>query len=317
MILVVGSQNDPHVERVVSHLAEKCVDYTVLDPFGPVPGSLYFDLRCNATINIGSDRSINIAEIESIWWRLKPKSCIPSHDVIALYDYYFLHREWSQLIDFIASNAVRAFSINDRNKMNIASNKIGQLPIAVECGFDIPSTIFSNDLSSIIGFMEKNPEQSYVYKPFTPYMPPSGKITYTSVVDIEFVRANEKSITAMPGIFQKYVNKSYELRVTVVGDDLFSAKIDCNSSVSSEIDWRKDIFSDIYSVAVLLEEWKNKILKLHRSLGLFFGAYDFIVDVEGNLVFLEVNPAGQWMWLEDKLKLPISARIADALIHRC
>ena len=51
-------------------------------------------------------------------------------------------------------------------------------------------------------------------------------------------------------------------------------------------------------------------------MGLSFACYDFIVDDDDQVYFLEVNSAGQWMWLEDELGLPISNRIAKILTEK-
>jgi glutathione synthase/RimK-type ligase-like ATP-grasp enzyme len=50
------------------------------------------------------------------------------------------------------------------------------------------------------------------------------------------------------------------------------------------------------------------------ELGLVFGAIDLICTPEGEHVFLEVNPAGEWGMLERELSLPISDAIAGALM---
>ena len=69
----------------------------------------------------------------------------------------------------------------------------------------------------------------------------------------------------------------------------------------------------MYTVQQLDEPFAERLLALHRKLGLYFAAYDFIVNEVGDPVFLDANPTGQWMWLERRLDLPISERIAAAL----
>ena len=48
-------------------------------------------------------------------------------------------------------------------------------------------------------------------------------------------------------------------------------------------------------------------------LELNFAAIDLIETPDGEHVFLEVNPNGQWLWLDDMLKLGISQAVADWL----
>jgi hypothetical protein len=55
------------------------------------------------------------------------------------------------------------------------------------------------------------------------------------------------------------------------------------------------------------------LITLTRELGLSFAAIDLVLNQEGKYFFLEVNPSGQWLWVEDKTGLPISDAVADWL----
>src|SRR3546814_19880170 len=54
--------------------------------------------------------------------------------------------------------------------------------------------------------------------------------------------------------------------------------------------------------------------KLLIALDLVYGAFDFVQSPEGELFFLEVNPAGEWAWLELELDLPLRVAFID-LFH--
>jgi glutathione synthase/RimK-type ligase-like ATP-grasp enzyme len=57
-----------------------------------------------------------------------------------------------------------------------------------------------------------------------------------------------------------------------------------------------------------------KLLQFMEHFGLNYGAIDIIVTVDGRYVFLEVNPVGEFFWLELYAGLPISNAIADLLL---
>lgn len=61
----------------------------------------------------------------------------------------------------------------------------------------------------------------------------------------------------------------------------------------------------LYSESSLSEEMKSKCRAMLDMLGLLYGAFDFVRTPEGDLVFLEVNPTGEWAWLEDRLGFPM------------
>ena len=60
---------------------------------------------------------------------------------------------------------------------------------------------------------------------------------------------------------------------------------------------------------------EKKCLELNSKLKLNFSAIDFILDVEKRLIFLEINPNGQWAWIEKRLGHNISNAITDFLIE--
>jgi D-alanine-D-alanine ligase-like ATP-grasp enzyme len=49
------------------------------------------------------------------------------------------------------------------------------------------------------------------------------------------------------------------------------------------------------------------------ELNLEYGALDFVLTPDGRFVFLEINPNGQWLWLDDMLSLGITTAVAEWL----
>ena len=81
----------------------------------------------------------------------------------------------------------------------------------------------------------------------------------------------------------------------------------------TEIDWRRRPFDVEKTPIELPSDLDAKLIALLRAFGLHYGAFDLIVTPDGRHVFLEVNPAGQYLWVEAQTKLPITAAIADEL----
>jgi glutathione synthase/RimK-type ligase-like ATP-grasp enzyme len=118
--------------------------------------------------------------------------------------------------------------------------------------------------------------------------------------------------------FQEMIPKALELRTTVVGRRVMSASIDSQASARAAHDWRRDglrLVQD-WQPYELPRETEEKILRLMDYFGLNYGAIDIIVTPEGRHVFLEINPAGEFFWLERYAGLPISDAIADVLLER-
>jgi glutathione synthase/RimK-type ligase-like ATP-grasp enzyme len=128
-------------------------------------------------------------------------------------------------------------------------------------------------------------------------------------------RDSLKSLEPCPIIFQEYIPKAYEIRATVIGDRVFAARIDSQSAGGgTAVDWRRyNIPKTPHHTYTLPSTLENQIITLQQRLGLMYSAFDFICTPSGEYVFLETNPFGQWLWIEDLAGLPISKAIAEFL----
>jgi glutathione synthase/RimK-type ligase-like ATP-grasp enzyme len=199
--------------------------------------------------------------------------------------------------------------------MRKAQEKIHQLTLAQALGFEVPDTLVTNDPDEFIDFynrhdgniISKNTAvrvESMVNGAF------SGYTRRVLPDDLRFVF----DAALCPLTLQSYIDKALELRVTVVGSDLFAVAIDSQVSCRTRTDWRHyDDRHTEYRIYQLPEPIKTRCLELARALQLKYAAMDVILTPGGSFVFLEVNPNGQYLWLEDATGLPISARIAKLL----
>lgn len=119
----------------------------------------------------------------------------------------------------------------------------------------------------------------------------------------------EEDISLTPIYVQEYVEKYYELRITIVDDKIYPVRIDAYNIV----DWRVNQEYNKYSLVDIPKNIENKCLEMLKILNLKFGAFDFIVNKKEEFIFLEVNPNGQWLWLEEILDLNISQEIVRYL----
>ncbi|NJR75066.1 MAG: hypothetical protein HC773_18390 [Scytonema sp. CRU_2_7] len=119
----------------------------------------------------------------------------------------------------------------------------------------------------------------------------------------------------MPNDFQAYIPKRLELRITVVGQQVFAAEIHSQETNHTRYDWRRyDHHKTPYFPHELPPEVEQRCVQLVEKLGLCYGAIDMILTPDGRYVFLEINPNGQYLWIELATGLPISDAICDLLI---
>ena len=122
------------------------------------------------------------------------------------------------------------------------------------------------------------------------------------------------SVRYGPTFFQALVPKSRDIRVTVIGDELFAAGIDSMLVEEARIDFRVAEMMDLpHEPVTLPEPVAAACLAIVKRLGLQFGAIDLLETPDGDYVFLENNPNGQWYWVEMMTGQPMARAMADLL----
>lgn len=311
-ILIIGDIDDPHVAKVCSLLKKKGENPIVLNPFKGHENSIRYTYNPLSVQIKAQGNSVEIKKIKSVWWRLKPNLTSMPETKEEFERSKFIHREWQLTLEPLKYFLKDCFWINRREADALCRNKPFQLNLANLEGFKIPNGVISNDVNEIQKKIRAF--KQVVYKPLSYYIVPPDRILYSSIMTKEEVSQKSNNIEQAPCIFQEYIDKDFELRITIVGGKVFPIKIQSQLNNVTKFDWRKDQINIDYEIFELPKSIEQKLLNLHQKFELFFGAYDFIVDPQGAYYFLEVNPAGQWLWLEENLDLSISESIAEALI---
>jgi glutathione synthase/RimK-type ligase-like ATP-grasp enzyme len=189
-----------------------------------------------------------------------------------------------------------------------------QLRLASDLGLPIPRTVITNDPAAIRAAFDKF--GSMIVKPArTGHLVRDGKeySIFTSCVLKEHLDELE-SARLSPSIYQELIPKKFDIRVTIVGRKLFAAAIDSQSDPSAEVDWRNTNNPRLPHIPITLpDRIAELLLRMMDVLHLTFGAIDLVQKANGDYLFLEVNPSGQWLWLDDMLNFGISDSIAEWL----
>ena len=213
--------------------------------------------------------------------------------------------------------SLKAFRMDHLSHIRHAENKQLQLQVARELGLNIPRTLTTNDPAAARAFA-KSCEGGIVTKmlsSFAIYEEGKELVVFTNPVKPEDL-VDLSGLSLCPATFQELLPKSLEIRVTVVGQRIMSASLDSQASVRAAHDWRRDGLQ-------MLQDWRpyqlpyeveEKILRLMDYFSLNYGAIDIILTPDGQHVFLELNPSGEFFWLERTPGLPISEAIADLLL---
>lgn len=196
-----------------------------------------------------------------------------------------------------------------------AGEKLTQLNKARSVGFNIPDTLVTSDPEHATSFIQSHGK--VIVKPLkrnrVQIWDEEVKIFYTSFVTPEHLDQIE-TVALCPVFLEEYVEKAFELRVTVIGTDIFAAAIDSQNTTDAEVDWRmanNDLVPyKCYELPVTVQQKCRELLKKFK---LNFGAIDLIVTPDGEFVFLEINPNGQWVWVEHKTGMPMISSMINLL----
>ncbi len=247
--------------------------------------------------------------VDAVWlWRLWPPRVDPRldarHAEAALRESMTCLRG---LLDLLAD--VPWIDPIDANRC--AENKARQLRLARSLGLAIPPTLITADPAAARRFHREHGGQVIAkLQTALGHSMRGGDGLPTRLVRAEDLGALE-GLRHCPMIFQRYVHKAHELRVAWVDGRAFVGALD---GAECGVDWRYHATGE-WRPHTLPEPVRERLARLMAALGLRQGAIDLIVDPDGEYVFLEVNPHGEWGMLERDLGLPIGAALADALLR--
>jgi len=211
-----------------------------------------------------------------------------------------------------------AFRVDPEASIRRAEQKPVQLRVARELGLEIPRTLVTNDPAAVRDFYAACDGRlvTKMLSSFAVYDREGREsVVFTNPVGPEDLE-DLTGLSLCPMTFQERIGKQLELRATVVGRRVFTASIDSQASARAAHDWRRDgvRLVDEWRPYTLPPEVEGRLLTLMDYFGLNYGAADFILTPDGRHVFLELNPSGEFFWLEHGPGLPISGALADVLL---
>ena len=319
MILILTEAEDPHVDHVAQKLLKRGADFVRVNP-AQFPTQTSVSLSYGAagqfqgTLLIGN-QIIDLHLLDAMWCRRLP-SPVPHETITDEISRVYLEAECTRylldvwnLLDCLCVPAPPAV-------LQRAQMKASQLKMAGALGFELPPTLFTNHPDAFLQFYRQyngHLVSKAAGKGFVRSLG-EGFNRYTQVVskrDVGYAQA----VRFCPLIFQAYVPKLVELRITVVGEAVFAAEIHSQVSHHTRDDWRHYDWNETpYFPHALPRDLEQRCVQLVHQLGLCYGAIDMVLTPDQRYIFLEINPSGQYFWIEQATGLPISDAICDLLL---
>jgi hypothetical protein len=316
-VLILSSAKDMHARAVANKLSDLGAEYVIWRFDDMVERTrVRFDLTSSGPtclFRTEDGQEIDFNQFQSIWNR-RPGSFHAGHFPMPFVQGMIETEAQHAMAGILRS--VNCLWVNHPGRDAEARYKLWQLEAARRAGFSIPETLITNEPEEVREFY-KAADERVVYKLISEgtnfnmpnYEFPLGVPTLPlRKVDLPHL----EQVKFAPHLFQRCIDKAYDLRVTIIGQRIFPVKIHSQTG-RGKVDWRMD-----YGVEMELVEMPAAVnescLALQRMLGLNYGAMDIVVDSQGRHFFIEVNCAGQYLWLEDKAKLDLSLELARLLV---
>lgn len=201
--------------------------------------------------------------------------------------------------------------VNRPSAIVASRSKPAQLLLARELGFSVPATLITNVPDDAGRFAGQAGDGIIVKSIYSATVPFDGHdfACITQRVDAWTIEENRDSVGICPTQLQEEVRKLCDIRVTVVGEDVFACRIESQSNAATEVDWRVDPDLCGYSEFDLPDWARSACWELINRSGLEYGAIDLICSRDERLFFLENNPAGQYLWIELDTGLDITGSL--------
>ena len=310
-ILILTSKYDTSCDFVILKLFNKKVKYLRLNKEDYQDFYLTLDPVSCVVEGYSEKLSFRITQdsLKSIWYRRPTflrKIDLNTEDVSVYFEKY-------QWMTFTRSFIIFEKSkwINHPTATFSAENKPYQIKIASELGFDIPKTIITNSSSSFHKYF--NDMDVLVVKSLDTFHFRDKKreyFAYTKMYNKEYITSS--ILTSAPAIFQQPLLNKIDIRVTVIGNEVFAISI-TDRGKPIEGDWRLLKDRAVYKEYNLPSDIKEKCVNLTANLGLLYGAIDLAL-VDNKYYFLEINPTGEWAWIDQHTNFRLDEKIADLLI---
>jgi hypothetical protein len=306
VIVVVSFRDNRHVGAVVEHLRRPTTVFDAAD----------FPTRATLEVRLGDtapdlvalqtvDGPLRSDRVGAVWYRReRPMQLDP-----ALTDQTARLFAWSESHEGLHGfwRTTDCFWMNPPDVDALAQRKVRQLQVAREVGLRIPATLITNSPQQAAGFIEAHSASGVVRKAFRNIAEAPRSTALVTSEDLDRIG----DVRFAPVTFQEFVPATLDLRVVAVEDELFATAI--RSDADHQVDSRMGLDTAELSPYRLPDDVASPLLDLHKRLGLAYGASDLRVTPEGEHVFLEVNPAGEFLFASERTGQPVPQAIAACL----
>jgi len=318
-VLIVTEPLDVHADFVISELAKRDVPVFRFHP-GDFPASAQISISGSGTVWSAEIRtplrSLHLQDVRAAWLR-RPGDPVVGAALRPETREFAVQQARSTLTALYALIGDRWLSHPEA--IRAAADKVRQMRHAAAAGLAVPDTLIGNDVGRVAGFHRGNMRAGRGTAVKSLHL--GTQVSYDGGLRVPLTArwpenldpGQLDSIGLAPAVFQEYVPKQREIRAVVIGSQVFAASVDSQAIPEARHDVRGAAAKAGYEPCDLPASTRTALLDVVHGLRLRFCSADLVLTPDGQYVFLDLNPNGQWLWLEQEAKLPLSAAMADLL----
>lgn len=304
-VLLISNRFDFSTDFIAVELANQGIDFIRINRDELKDYIIEFDPikpEIKATYNDYSF-TISIKHLESIYYRA-PTFLRDIYQEGLSEDEQLIRTQWAA---FVRSLCVfeNVKWLNNPTAIYKAEIKPYQLFIANKLGIKIPKTTVSNvTLSSDFEYQ--------AIKSIDTAIVSSGEnegFVYTEIYKKD--ELEEVKYTS-PFFIQQGLVPKIDIRVTVVENEVIAIKITSDKEIDE--DWRRYKDELTYSIFELPKEVHDFCINYTKKLNLNFGAIDLVLH-NNDYYFIEINPTGEWSWLQKNTGYSFDKLIVKSLTN--
>ena len=275
---------------------------------------------CTTLTHLPSGEILELDKVGAVWARKSADFCFESDD-LSPQELAFAQQETKHVLNSLVYG-LDCYWMSHPSAVRYAAFKGEQAIRAAKMGFDVPDALVTNCGETVKAFKQKLTGQMITKAMSDASLSVSdvaledqqvGGMPTTLVSEAHM--ENIDAVREIPTYFQAYNEKQFELRVTVIGEQAFAAKIDSQSCDSTRVDYRDFSAEIAYEAYTLPTEVEKRCLDFVHSYQLEYGAIDLIVTPDNKYVFLENNPVGQFWFVQQLVpELQMLEAVADKLV---
>lgn len=303
---ILTAEGDLHAlvvkQALEDRLSAECFIIEV-DRVAETAGVSWSTLDCfPAVLPTSGGEPVEVRTLDVIWWRRFNASVRIPPEITDAAHVELISNDCRAALMGLLLTEFRGAWVSDPHATLRADNKLVQLQVAQAAGFRVPRTLVSQDPDRIRRFCAQLDNQVVVKAVRGTLV----RTPLTVMLDERLLQA-EDSMRMCPTMYQEYIPGTNHVRAHVFGEAVYSALIE-----SPAVDWRPDLNVPV-RVVDLPAHVEERLRRVLASLGLRMGIVDLKLTDDGEPVWLEVNPQGQFLFVEGLCGLPLIAAFSSFL----